>query len=163
MKLSEHFTLGELTKSRWASRLGVDNTPSRQQVILLSALCSHTLELQRAKYGPIIVTSGYRSPRVNAAVRGAKHSAHLCLNGRAAADIEAPAVPNYELARSIAQGDAPFDTVILEFAGKNDPRAGWVHVTHRLYGGPNRRRVLSAVKDARGRTKYVRGLIYAKG
>ena len=61
MKLSDHFTLNELTKSQTALRLGIDNTPDDEQIENLKALCENILEPVRDKYGPLTPSSGFRS------------------------------------------------------------------------------------------------------
>ena len=81
-KLSEHFTLGELTKT---SVKGVDNTPSHAAVLNLKNLCENWLEDLRYSYNalygegnePIAINSGFRSEAVNQAIGGAKGSNHL--------------------------------------------------------------------------------------
>jgi len=75
MMLSEHFSLEELTASEVAARAGIDNTPSAETMRNLLRLAAG-LELVRAAIGnnPIHVTSGYRSPRLNQMVGGAKNS-----------------------------------------------------------------------------------------
>lgn len=70
--LSQHFTLAELTRT---SR-DLDNTPSLEALENLKKL-SMDLEVIRAQFGPLQITSGYRSQQVNNAVGGAKNSAHL--------------------------------------------------------------------------------------
>ena len=80
IKLSEHFTLRELTKTN----TGIENVPNEVQVKNLRRLCGW-LEMLRSewnkRYGdgddPIIINSGYRSEAVNKAVGGAKGSNHL--------------------------------------------------------------------------------------
>ena len=80
MRLSEHFTLGELCKTK----MGIENVPNEAQVENLKRLCSW-LEMLRSewnnRYGegndPIIINSGYRSPEVNKAVGGVPSSNHL--------------------------------------------------------------------------------------
>ena len=75
MKLSQHFTLGELTKT---SAKGVDNTPSHAAVLNLKNLCENWLEPLREKSGgPILINSGFRSEAVNKAIGGVKGSNHL--------------------------------------------------------------------------------------
>ena len=80
MKLSEHFTLGELTKTK----TGIDNVPNQEQVNNLKRLCGWLEKLRKRWndiYGegddPIIINSGFRSPAVNKAVGGATLSNHL--------------------------------------------------------------------------------------
>ena len=79
MKLSEHFTLGELTKTK----TGIDNVPNEEQVNNLKRLCGWLEKLRKRwndLYGegddPIIINSGFRSPEVNKAVGGATLSNH---------------------------------------------------------------------------------------
>ena len=78
--LSEHFTLGELTKTK----TGIENVPNEAQVENLKRLCRWLERLRKRwnnLYGegddPIIINSGFRSPEVNKAVGGATMSNHL--------------------------------------------------------------------------------------
>ena len=80
MKLSEHMTLGELTKTK----TGIENVPNEEQVNNLKRVCGWLEQLRRRwnnLYGegddPIIINSGFRSPEVNRAVGGATLSNHL--------------------------------------------------------------------------------------
>ena len=74
-KLSDHFTIGELTKT---SAKGIDNTPSHAAVLILKNLCENWLEPLREKSGgPILINSGFRSEAVNRAIGGVKGSNHL--------------------------------------------------------------------------------------
>lgn len=84
MKLDwEYFKLEEFTKSQTASELGFFNTPLDSDIQNLDLLVSNILDPLRKAWGkPIIVTSGYRVPRLNEAVGGVKNSDHLY--GRAA-------------------------------------------------------------------------------
>ena len=83
MHLSEHITLGEVTKTSVKTADG--NIPSRVAIENLKNLCENWLEDLRYShntlYGdkdePIIITSGYRSPEVNRAVGGSPTSNHL--------------------------------------------------------------------------------------
>ena len=99
-KLSEHYTLGEMTKTS----TGMMNIPSRVSIENLKRVCGW-LEALRARYNlryvspssdhpahpgtppnlggekdteePIVITSGYRSPEVNRKVGGSPTSNHL--------------------------------------------------------------------------------------
>ena len=92
MKLSEHFTLGELTKTSYITADG--NIPSHKAIENLKNICENWLEdlrySQNTLYGdrsqesedsrneiPIIISSGYRSEEVNRLCGGAKGSNHL--------------------------------------------------------------------------------------
>lgn len=78
MNLTKNFTLRELTKSETAERLGILNTPTKEVLANLQELASTVLQPIRDKWGePIIITSGYRSPRLNSAVGGAVNSQHM--------------------------------------------------------------------------------------
>jgi zinc D-Ala-D-Ala carboxypeptidase len=79
-KLTEHFTLEEFTDSQTAARKGIHNVPpAGSQELKNIRLTAETLEQVRTLLGdkPILVSSGYRSPQVNAAVGGSKSSAHM--------------------------------------------------------------------------------------
>ena len=74
----KHFKIEEFTYSITAQHLGIDNTPSKEAVTNLELLVSRVLDPLREAWGsPIIVTSGYRCPELNARVGGARTSYHL--------------------------------------------------------------------------------------
>ena len=74
-KLSEHFTLGEFTRS--SSHPEVYNIPSHEAIANLTNLCKW-LETLRERAGvPIIINSGYRSPQLNKRIGGVPTSNHL--------------------------------------------------------------------------------------
>ena len=80
MKLSEHMTLAELTKTN----TGIENVPNEAQVENLKRVCRWLERLRKRwndKYGdgddPIIINSGFRSAEVNKAVGGVPTSNHL--------------------------------------------------------------------------------------
>ena len=81
MKLSEHFKLGELTKTSCKTKDG--NIPSRVAIENLRNLCENWLEDLRYSYntlyhkGGIVINSGYRSPEVNRLAGGSPTSNHL--------------------------------------------------------------------------------------
>ena len=81
-KLSEHFTLGEFTKSN--SHPEIYNIPSHEAISNLKRVCEW-LEVLRKRYNekygvgeePIRINSGYRSPQLNKAIHGVAGSNHL--------------------------------------------------------------------------------------
>ncbi|MBR0264087.1 MAG: DUF882 domain-containing protein [Prevotella sp.] len=93
VKLSEHFQLGELTKTKHKTEDG--NIPSHVEIENLKRICENWLEDLRYSYNtlyclepgedyessknvePIIINSGYRSPAVNKLAGGAANSNHL--------------------------------------------------------------------------------------
>ena len=74
VRLSQHFTLAEFCNpGKYPA-----NVPSTQQVANMIYGCRLLLEPAREAIGcPIIITSGFRNPRVNTLVGGVKNSQHL--------------------------------------------------------------------------------------
>ena len=78
MKLSPHFSLEELTRSTTAQRLKINNIPDEVSLTNLRTLCEKILQPIRNKFrAPLIITSGYRSLRLNKAVGSSNSSQHL--------------------------------------------------------------------------------------
>ena len=78
MLLSENFTLEEMISSTTAQRLGIPNFPGPVQIVKLTLLCKNILQPIRNKIKcPLIVTSGFRSSRLNSMVKGSPSSQHL--------------------------------------------------------------------------------------
>ena len=74
----KYFSIGEMTRSDTAKRLGIDNTPSDSIKKNLTLFINTVLDPIREDWGsPIIVSSGYRCPELNKAVGGVKTSGHL--------------------------------------------------------------------------------------
>lgn len=136
-KLSKNFTLNELIKSQTATRKSIDNTPSQSVINNLKYLCENLLQPIREIVGPIIISSGYRSPKLNKSVGGAKNSQHV--TGQAV-DFEALNYSNIELGQIIEDSGLIFDQLIYEFVKKTDPKAGWIHIS--LTKDINRKQIL---------------------
>jgi hypothetical protein len=151
MKLSTNFSVAELSKSEAATRQGLDNTPSMEVIDSLQALVDNVLQPLRDKFGPIVVTSGYRSPAVNKAIGGSTTSDHC--KGQAA-DIEVLNKDNKELAQYI-RDNMEFTQLILEFYIPGVPDSGWVHVS--FDKGNLKKQCLTASK-AGGKTVYSNGI-----
>ena len=153
MKLSNNFSLKEMTKSQTATRRGIDNDPGEEEQGNLQQLCEQVLQKVREHFGkPVTVTSGYRSPELNKALGGSTTSDHC--KGMAA-DIEIAGVPNHELAEWI-KDNCEFRQLILEFYTPGVPDSGWVHVSYNYE--ENLKKVMTAMKE-NGRTVYKVGLI----
>ncbi|MGP1387857.1 MAG: D-Ala-D-Ala carboxypeptidase family metallohydrolase [Thainema sp.] len=123
IQLSRNFTLQDLIRSATADRLGIDNTPSPAVVANLRRLVQQILQPAWDVLGPLTITSGYRSPQLNAAVGGVPNSDHL---SGYAADV----VPVNGGTRRFAEwvvDNVPFDQVILEFGTLQSP--AWIHVS----------------------------------
>ena len=65
-RLSAHFSLREFVMSAAAVRHNLPNLPDADTERRLKALCDNVLEPLRRRFGRILITSGYRSPKVNA-------------------------------------------------------------------------------------------------
>ena len=147
MKLSEHFTLAELTKTS----VMIENVPNEAQVNNLKRLC-RWLERLRQRYNlnikdkiknkneePIIINSGYRSPQVNKAVGGAANSNHLT---GCAVDIHVNGMEQLlryaVILLDIAdEGREDFDELLME---RNAKGTYWLHFAVRPEG--NRRKIV---------------------
>ena len=153
MKLSEHFTLGELCKTKHVTEDG--NIPSRVAIENLKRICENWLEDLRYSYNTlyclqpgedyatsknvegIVINSGYRSPAVNKLAGGAATSNHLT---GCAVDIRC--VGKEQMIRyasilvDIADGTGQeFDELLLEQHGS----VCWLHFAVKLKD--NRRKI----------------------
>jgi hypothetical protein len=151
--LSQHFTLGEFTRSKYPE---VYNIPSHEAIANMKRLCVWLEVLREASLGPIpeqssptrclskkrgepiVINSGYRSPQLNRKVGGAPTSNHLTgcavdirTNGMEQAICYAAILIAY--ANESAQD---YDELLME---KNRYGAIWLHFAVRPKG--NRRKV----------------------
>jgi hypothetical protein len=149
MKLTENFSLNELTKSQTAERKGINNTPSAEHQENLKSLCEMILQPIRDHFGQVVsVSSGYRSPELCVAIGSSTQSQHA--KGQAS-DFEIFGISNKELADYIDQ-NLDYDQLILEYwKGEDEPNSGWVHCSFNTQG--NRKQYLRAYKE-NGSTKY---------
>ena len=153
MKLTQNFSLSELTRSQNATRRGIENQPNDEQLANLVALCECVLQPIRDHFGKSVrISSGLRVPELNAAIGGSTTSDHC--KGMAA-DIEVPPVDNLELARWIEGSGLAFRQLILEYYD-GTPDSGWIHVSYDP--ADNKRQVLTATKQG-GKTVYLPGLV----
>jgi len=152
MRLSQHFTLAEFTRSESAKRHGVSNNPTPEHLENIKVLCEKVLEPIRAKFGPINISSGYRSKMLNHFIGGALKSDH---SFGFAADIDLDGsgydYNNNDIFHYI-KDNLKFKQLIAEFP--KDGKLGWVHVSY----NPNnlKQEVLIATDKINGRTNYVR-------
>ena len=149
MKLTENFSLNELTKSQTAERKGIDNTPSTEHQENLKSLCEMILQPIRDHFSRVVtISSGYRSPELCTAIGSKITSQHA--KGQAA-DFEIFGVSNKELADYINQ-NIRYDQLILEYWKPSDPNSGWVHCS--FSPRENRKQYLKAYKDENNKTCY---------
>lgn len=154
MNLSPNFTLEQLTNSQTAQRLGIDNTPDERAIANLQLVCANILEPALQNFGSLAISSGFRCLEVNRAIGGAVNSQHT--TGQAV-DFEVYGMDNCDLAQWVVN-NLMFDQLILEFHDhEKGPNDGWVHVS--FSDQENRQQVLTAIKLANGKTKYLQGIV----
>ena len=126
---AQFFTLHELTQSDTAKKEGISNVPNEHHIENLQMLCDEVLDPLRWIYGrPIMVNSGFRSPRLNRRVRGAKDSQH-CI-GQAADITTGDLDLNRRLLGLILAypSKVNFDQCIAERCD-NLGRPRWIHIS----------------------------------
>ena len=135
--LSSHISRAEFEYSAIANASNISNAMPDLLVPAAEALCRYVLEPIRAYFDrPLVINSGYRSPRLNRML-GSKASSQHCRGE--AADIEfADGPDNAELAHWILTSGLPFDQLILESYQAGRRRSGWVHVSHAFARAPRR-------------------------
>jgi len=153
MHLSEHFTLGEMTKTG----TGIPNIPSRVSIENLRNLCENWLEEMRYDYNtlyclkpgedyetsksvePVIITSGFRSEDVNRAVGGSPTSNHLtgCAVDIRCAGVEQALRYAVILMDYADESRQDYDELLIE---RNKSGRYWVHFAVRPK--ENRRKTL---------------------
>lgn len=156
-KLSPHFTLGEMTKTKHKTEDG--NIPSRVAIENLKRLCGW-LEMLRSEWNiryagcktsdgrckmgddPIIINSAYRSWEVNKKAGGSATSNHLvgCAADIRCADKEQALRYAVILLDIADQSREDFDELIIEVRGSTV----WVHFAVRPKG--NRRKLVFDIK-----------------
>lgn len=147
-RLSRHHTLAMLVRSETAARRGIDNTPDAQLVPNLRLLARGLDRVRELLGHPLEISSGFRSPALNAAVGGTPGSQHT--HGLAA-DFACPAFgPPIVVARAIVASEIVFDQLILEFGR-------WVHVS---FTRTPRRRAMTIHSSAQG---YLDGIVEPVG
>ena len=153
MHLSEHFTLGEVTKSKHAE---VYNIPSHVAIENLKRVCGWLEEL-RFTYNtlyclkpgedyetsenvePIVINSGFRSPQLNKKVGGSPTSNHLtgCAVDIRCAGVEQAIRYAAILLDTADEWKKDFDELFIE---RNRHGRYWVHFAVRPKD--NRRRIM---------------------
>ena len=137
-QISKSFVLEEFTKSDTAKAKGIVNAIGQTEVVNLCALVHQVLQPLRDAMGhQVKIGSGYRCPRLNAAVGGVKNSQHmtgeaadLCIDG----DMQ-KGKRWFEWIKA----NCNFDQLIWEHNAKG---TYWVHVSYRANGN-NRKQVIN--------------------
>ena len=127
MKLSEHFTIDELTNTSHKDLILVNKTRASGYEKVLKDLCTKILEPLRALINkPIIINSGFRSKELNDRVKGSATSQH-CFGE--AVDIRVNGLKADELFEIIKNNQQIFGDnlgqCILEKVGSSE----WIHLS----------------------------------
>ena len=150
MKVTTHVSYKEVTKSNTATRRGIENIPSGEQMENIKLLCEKVFEpLREHVGGPIAINSLFRSVELNKAIGGSSTSQHCAING-AAMDIDDTlgGMSNADMFEFI-KNKLDFDQLIWEYGNKDNP--DWVHVSYKARD--NRKQILKCSK-VKGRTVY---------
>ena len=77
LQITKHFNLNEFTRSDYAKKYNIDNTPNQEQLFNIK-MVAILMETVRNILGskPLIITSGFRSKELNKAIGGVSNSAH---------------------------------------------------------------------------------------
>lgn len=119
---SEFFTLAELIKSSTADKHHIDNTPPTEVLKNLQYGVDMVLDPLRRLHGkPIIITSGYRCPKLNVLVGGVANSRHQ--NGNAA-DIHVANLTEATALFKLLKELPSVDTALFEHSKSGQ----WLHV-----------------------------------
>lgn len=155
-QITKNFSLRELTRSESARRAGIANNPTEKEMDNIRYTAQQLEKVREYVGRPIIVTSCYRSERVNNLVGGSKTSAHRF---GLAADCDALGMTSYDFAKLLLkmrdEGKLAFDQLILEFPERGD--GAWVHLGFRR-NSVQRNEVMTATKRG-GKTVYLKGLV----
>ena len=118
--MTENFSLEELTCSDYAIRKGLDNTPDADVQANLLILAQGLERIRKLLGKPLIISSGYRSPKVNAGIGGAPNSYHT---KGLAVDFTVPGMTPAQVCYELEafKDQIQYDKQILEFGR-------WTHV-----------------------------------
>jgi hypothetical protein len=147
VRLSLNFTLAELVRSQTARTRRISNDPSPEELENLRALAVEVLQPLRDQFGPIRVTSGFRS--------WTPGSAHY---DGFAADMQPlrKSVTVGQMVQWLRDSGIPTDQIIHEHRTDEDGGSTvWLHVGHRRPSTKEKRgQVLSAVLEPGQKTQY---------
>ena len=149
MQLSKHLVLSEVTRSESEKRKGISNMPTPEHIENFKLIAEKVFEPIREHFKvPILISSGYRSKELNAAIGGSLTSQH-CSGEALDLDMDGTSVTNKQIFDFI-KNNLVFDQLIWEFGTKDNP--DWVHVSYESTG-KQRKQILRATRT-NGKTVY---------
>lgn len=152
MQLTTNFSLEELIYSETAKRLGINNMPDATQQASLKLLAENILQPLRNHFGPIHVSSGFRSEGLNKATPGSAATSQHSKGEAADIDMDGIAanVTNAMIFDYIHKF-LPFDQLIWEYG--TDVNPDWVHVSFSP-SGHQRKQALRCKRNSAGQPVY---------
>lgn len=149
LQLSANFMLHEMLASPTAIAQRISNDPSPLELAHLMEACQNLFQKVRDALGPLKVTSGYRAPLLNQAIKGSKTSAHM---SGYALDCQPQKVSLQDAMRWLAQSNLPFDQAILELGARREQTTDdWLHLGWKLPNTARQRRELLIMENGRYR------------
>lgn len=153
--LSRFLTYEAAVASDTAKKYGIKNVPGSAELSALVEVGGKIYDKVVDHFGGLVfVSSGFRSPILNARVGGSSTSGHK--KGEALdIDGDAPSGSYVKVDNNVLfhwiKDNCTFDQLIAEFVGDGAPK--WVHASYRKNG--NRGLILIATKNSRGETQYL--------
>ena len=121
--ISKYFALDEMIASQTATRRHIDNMPNADQLENLKDTCRQADKVREFLGGPMFISSGFRSAKLNAAIGGARTSSHM--RGEAM-DFTCPSFGTAkEVFEALKDSGIQFDQLILEYP---ESKGAWVHI-----------------------------------
>jgi zinc D-Ala-D-Ala carboxypeptidase len=142
--ISNHITYREAVHSDTAVRLGIDNTPTPEQLIKMKILAVMVFEPVRKGLGskPIYLVSFFRSLKLNKSVKGSKTSQHPKGEAFDIDNDNNPDGPSNQEIFEYIRDNLEFDQLIMENPDdKGNP--AWVHVSYKE--GHNRKQIMKGI------------------
>ena len=146
MKLSKNFSRAEIEHSNTAKRLGISNEMSDKHLENMQRVIDNLIQPMRDAIGPIRISSGYRSPKLNKAIWGSSRSQHSKGEALDLQFWEKGKMNNKVIYDWVLESGVEFDQMINEFD------YSWIHIS--LKSKENRSQVLEAYKNEKGKTAY---------
>lgn len=135
MNLTRNISLEELTTSQTATRLKINNTPTPEIIENLKVVAAQVQKVRDHFGKPLIISSGYRSEKLNSAIGGARNSQHT--KGEAIDIQSTTGYTNADIFNYI-KNNLDFDQLIWEYGTRKEPK--WVHISYKKSG--NRKQIL---------------------
>jgi len=150
MQLSTNLSLAEVIRSESAKRKGINNMPTLEHIENLKKLATNIFQPIRDHFGrPILISSGYRSIKLNEAIKGSLSSQH-CSGEAIDIDMDGTDITNAQIFHFI-KDTLNFDQLIWEFGTDKNP--DWVHVS--FAANKSQRKQILVAKKVNRKTTYM--------